>query len=134
MRASFAHHRLGHGQGLGDHRPQLANVVGLVRHIGGEDDLAGRHHRLGVVALEVTLAALHDPAVGIGHVGLGLLVDHRLGRLRLAAPLAFAGRFLLGCAGVATRDAQRNDGLRIADRPQAPVEPAVAAGGMEVAR
>ncbi len=85
---------------LVDHRRQLANVVGLVRHIGGEDDLVGRHHRLGIVALEVALAALHDPAVGIGHVGLGLLVHDVFGRFWLAAALAPAASLLLGRPGV----------------------------------
>ena len=80
------------------HRHRLPLVVGLIGHVGGQDDLMLIGHRLRVAALVPPLVRdLHDPRLGVGEVDLVLRLGDRLGRRhrrrRLALRLA-AGRLL----------------------------------------
>ena len=85
--------------GLVRHRHRLSHVVGLIGHVGGQDDLMLIGHRLGVAALVPTLVrGLHDPRLGVGEVDLVLGIGDRLRRRDRGRrfPLGLAASRLLG--------------------------------------
>ena len=81
------------------HRVQLLDVILLLRHLGRHDDLVLRHHRLRIVALDIPGLRLHDAAVRIRDIGLGIPVRGRLRRLRFSPSLLLprGGLFGLSC-------------------------------------
>ena len=57
---------------LGEHRRELVAVVGACGDVGGDDQPALPDQRLGVEGLDERAARVHDPAVGVGDVALGI--------------------------------------------------------------
>ena len=72
------------------HRLQLLRIVGLLGHSNGYYDLLLAHHRLGIVALHVSLPGLHDATVRVGGISLRLFGREWFYHLGLSPPLLFA--------------------------------------------
>jgi len=64
--------------------------------LGRYDDLLLCYHRLSIVTLDVPITSLHDPAVKVSQVGLGLLlVWFLIWFLELSSSLLLTGRLFL---------------------------------------